>query len=114
MLFIPLAKVLLAEPGSTVDFGLFAQFGVVGVIAAMGIVFAKGAYARERDRADRMEAENKRLNELILDRVIPTLMSASRVGEETTELLRAIQRERDSQQPQQQQQPPRRQVGNSE
>lgn len=85
-----------AEDGSgSVDLTVFAQYGVLGIIAAMLIWFAKGAHQRERDRADRMEAENKRLNELILDRVIPALTSATRAIEESGELLNAIQRERE-------------------
>jgi len=74
----------------------FAQYGVLGVVAALLIWFAKGAHQRERDRADRMEEENKRLNALILDRVIPALISATRAAEESTELLNAVQRERES------------------
>lgn len=81
--------------GGSVDLTVFAQYGVLGIIAAMLIWFAKGAHQRERDRADRMEAENKRLNELILDRVIPALTSAARAIEESGELLNAIQRERE-------------------
>ena len=79
---------------SSVDLNTFAQFGVLGIIAGMLIIFAKGAHQRERDRADRLEADNKRLNELILDRVIPALTSATRAAEESSELLNAIQRER--------------------
>lgn len=85
---------LAAEPGS-LDISVFAQYGVLGVIAAMLIWFAKGAHLRERERADRMEEENKRLNTLLLDRVIPALTAASRAAEESTELLRAVQRERE-------------------
>lgn len=89
----PSTPVILAV--DTPDINLFAQYGVLGIIAAMLIFFAKGAHQRERDRADRMEAENKRLNELILDRVIPALTAAARAAEESAELLRAIQRERE-------------------
>lgn len=93
MLFL---QFLAAESGSgSVDLTVFAQYGVLGIIAALLIWFAKGAHQRERDRADRMEAENKRLNELILDRVIPALTSATRAAEESAELLNALQRERE-------------------
>ncbi len=85
---------VLAEAGS-VDVSVFAQYGVLGIFAFMLVIFAKGAHQRERDRADRMEAENKRLNELILDRVIPALSSATRAAEESAELLNALQRERE-------------------
>jgi len=88
------ALLLAGDPGS-IDLTVFAQYGVLGIIAALLIFFAKGAHQRERDRADRLEAENKRLNELILDRVIPALTTAARAAEESTELLNAIQRERE-------------------
>ncbi len=78
-----------------VDVGLFAQYGILGIFALMLVVFAKGAHQRERDRADRMEEETKRLNVLIQDRVIPALTSAARAAEESSELLRAVQRERE-------------------
>lgn len=81
--------------GLGIDLTVFAQYGVLGIIAAMLIWFAKGAHQRERDRADRMEAENKRLHELILDRVIPALTSATKAAEDSTELLQAMQRERE-------------------
>lgn len=81
--------------GGAIDFSVFAQYGVLGIIAAMLIWFARGAHQRERDRADRMEEENKRLNTLIVERVIPALESATRAIEEAVDLLQAIQRERE-------------------
>lgn len=89
-----LIRYLAAQLDGGVDLAVLTQYGVLGVVAAMLIWFAKGAHQRERERADRMEAENKRLNELILDRVIPALTSATRAAEESAELLNAIQRER--------------------
>lgn len=82
------------DPG-TIDITVFAQYGILGVIAAMLIWFARGAHQRERDRADRLEEENRRLNNLLLDRVIPALTSATRAAEESAELMSAIQRERE-------------------
>ncbi len=91
-----LAQWIAVDAGAAgVDLTVFAQYGVLGVIAAILIWFARGAHQRERDRADRMEQENKRLHELILDRVIPALTSASAAAEDAAELLRAMQRERE-------------------
>lgn len=90
-----LSTIFWAADQGSIDFTVFAQYGVLGIIAAMLIWFAKGAHQRERDRADRMEDENKRLNALILDRVIPALTSATRAAEESAELLNALQRERE-------------------
>lgn len=91
------AAEVAAEPSGGaggLDLTIFAQYGVLGIFAGMLVWFAKGAHQRERDRADRMEAEIQRLHELILDRVIPALTSATRAAEESTELLAAMQRER--------------------
>lgn len=77
------------------DLSPLAQYGALGVIAGLLIWFAKGAHQRERDRADRLEAENKRLYQSFIDIVVPALTSATRAAEETGELLNAIQRERE-------------------
>lgn len=88
---------LAAEAGtaSGVDVGLLAQYGVLGVFAILLIIFAKTSYRRETERADRLEQEVVRLNNLIIDRVIPALGSATSVVEDATELLRSMQRERE-------------------
>lgn len=96
---IPLLPLIVADTGgSSVDFSVFFQYGVLGVVAVLLIFFAKNAHQRERDRADRLETENQRLHELILERVIPALASAQRAAEESAELLTAMQRERELQQ----------------
>lgn len=82
------------------------QYGALGIISALLLSailwFAKQAVSdqraateRERARADRLEAENQRLNGLIIDRVIPALTSVSNAAEQSAELLRASQRERE-------------------
>lgn len=81
--------------GGEINVAVFAQYGILGIIAAMLIWFAKGAHQRERDRADRLEAEVQRLHALMLDRVIPALTSATNAAEESTQLLNALQRERE-------------------
>jgi hypothetical protein len=86
---------LAAIDASPVDLGAFAQYGILGVLAVMLIWFAKGAHQRERDRADRLEAENRRLYQLFLDQVVPAMTSATRAAVESAELLRAVQRERE-------------------
>lgn len=86
---------LAADPTGSLDLSVFAQYGVLGIITLILIFFARGAYQRERERADRLEKENQRLHELIIDRVIPALGSATRAAEESAELLAAMQRERE-------------------
>lgn len=88
---------LLAADGvpGTVDVAVFAQYGILGVLSLGLILFARGAYGRERDRADRLEEENRKLNAAIQDRVLPVLMAATSAAQESAELLGAIQRERE-------------------
>lgn len=83
--------------GGDVNVSVLAQYGVLGIVASLLIWFAKGAHQRERDRADRLEEETRRLNTVIADRVIPALTSATRAAEESGELLNAMQREREAQ-----------------
>ena len=84
----------LADDAGSVDITVFAQYGVLGVIAALLIWFAKGAHQRERDRADRMEQKYENLNTLLLERMLPAITSATRAVEESTEIIRDMQRER--------------------
>ena len=57
-----------------------AQYGALGIITALLIVFARFAYMREVERANRLEA-------FVQDKVIPALLSATRAIEQTQELL---------------------------
>lgn len=86
---------LTAEPSGALDVSVFAQYGVLGILAGMLIWFAKGAHQREKDRSDRLEDEVKRLHELMLDRVIPALTSAAAAAEQSAALLNTLQRERE-------------------
>jgi hypothetical protein len=107
-----------ATASSTDLLSFFAQYGPLGVITALLIWFARGAHQRERDRADRLEEENKvlianqrereradrmeednkRLNAIVLDRVIPTLTEATRAAEQSAEVLRDFYRDRPGEQ----------------
>jgi hypothetical protein len=89
------ASVAAAAGGDGLDLNVFAQYGVLGVITLLLIVFARGAYQREKDRADQAAAENRQLYSLMLDRVIPAVTSATSAVETSTELLAAMQRERE-------------------
>lgn len=88
---------MLAAGSSGIDIGVLAQYGVLGIFAMLLVWFAKGAYQRETTRADRIEEDNKRLNDIIRDRVIPALTSATKAVEQSGELLNAMQRERETQ-----------------
>lgn len=63
---------------------ILLQYGALGVmVIAAGVIIRVlfqreiAAYEREKDRADRMEAEVSRLNGLIQDRMLPILHEAT-------------------------------------
>lgn len=98
------AKQVAAEdvPGGL---GVLAQYGALGVIAALLVVFARtaikrdadrseAAWRREVERADRLEAEVNRLNNSIQEKAIPALLAGATAINECTQMLREMQRQR--------------------
>lgn len=72
------------------------NLGAIGVIAALGIVFAKGAHADVKKQRDEAFAEIKRLNAeaLALQRdYLPVLTSSNKALEESAAVLRSAQEE---------------------
>jgi hypothetical protein len=94
MATVLLAGMILAASGDGgPDLATLGQYGVLGVFAILLVWFAKFMIGRETTRADRLEAEVVRLNNIMLEKVIPALMSATGAVEESTELLRDLQRD---------------------
>lgn len=82
-----------AEQSGEPNYAILGQYGVLGVFALILIWFAKFMINRETARADRLEQEVLRLNNVIAEKVIPALMSATGAVEESTEMLRDMQRD---------------------
>ena len=89
------SEVILAATDPGTDLSILTQYGILGIFALLLILFAKTSYKRETDRSDRLEAEVLRLNNLIQEKAIPALASATRALEESQNLLHDLQRERD-------------------
>ena len=86
------------------DPGMFAQYGAIGVIAAMALAAVRtlfkrevAAHEREQIRADRLEAELRELNNLIRDQFMTTLGAATQAikdaDDAVTNALVAVRRE---------------------
>lgn len=82
-----IADWLTADTGTIVDVNGFLQYGAVGLIAALGVVFFRLAYKRESERADRIEAKYDR----IMDKVIPVLLESAAVTKQNMEVLKDVQ-----------------------
>lgn len=70
---------------STSEVAVFAQYGAIGVIAVLALVAVRylfkreaEAFDRERARADRLEAELAKLNDLVRTMYVTTLSDATR------------------------------------
>jgi hypothetical protein len=74
----------------------FAQYGALGVLATLAIAavkvmfgYMRDAHKRETERADRLEAELKALNELVQNRCITTLTEATKAIADAMALVRS-------------------------
>jgi hypothetical protein len=79
-------QALLAVAQAADSASVLYQYGAIGVFLlvagyAVRVLFQRevAAHDLERQRADRMEAEVRRLNELIQDKMLPVLSSATQV-----------------------------------
>lgn len=73
---------------------LWFAWWVVRTDRAAAQQFAEQAWKREIDRADRLEADNKRLNEFIQEKAVPAMLASASAVTEATELLRDERRAR--------------------
>lgn len=89
---ILLAQILLAAEDGP-NWAALGQYGALGFFAGLLVVFARFMINRETTRADRLEAEVLRLNNTIQEKVIPALLSATGAVEQSTEMLRDLQRD---------------------
>ncbi|MCK9929418.1 hypothetical protein MXD62_19915 [Frankia sp. Mgl5] len=78
-----------ATDGGGLGLDTLVQTGVTGTLAAVLMVFARTAYARETARADRLEEKLDELNRTVLERYAGALAEAARaVADATTTLSR--------------------------
>lgn len=66
-----------AQNAPSGDVALFAQYGVLGVAVVALAAFARQAYNREKDRADRAEAKLELLLENVQREYTPTVVRAN-------------------------------------
>ncbi len=82
-------------PSPDSGLGVLANYGALGIFAGLLMVFARGAYKREADRADASNAALIKLYDLTLERFGPAFESAVRAIEGSTSLLSELRSERE-------------------
>jgi hypothetical protein len=93
-----LASALVGSPAATgaatgtggLGLDTLIQTGVTGALAAILLVFARTAYARETARADRLEAKLDELNDAVLERYAGALADATRAVADATATLSRV------------------------
>lgn len=77
------------------DPSIFAQYGAIGIIAGIALVAVRVLFKREtaahdldRARADRLEAELAKLNQLIREQYIATLGQATAAIQDANDAVR--------------------------
>lgn len=85
---VPLAAATAAGGGLSLD--TLVQTGVTGTLAAALLVFARTAYLRETQRADRLEKELGDLHRTFMDRYATALAEAARAVADATQTLSRV------------------------
>ncbi len=87
----------VAAPATLVDgiFGIVLQYGVLGVAAIVLFLIAKRLIEREQARADRLEADVRRLNDLMVDQFVPALTKSNEAVANASKVIEEIRRQKE-------------------
>lgn len=71
------------------------QYGVVGLVAVVLFFVAKRLFDREQARADRLEADVRRLNDLMAEQLIPALTNSTSAVLDAQAIINEIRRQKE-------------------
>lgn len=91
---MPVTLILLAQAAASDPTAVYAQWGLLGVAVVALAGFARSAYNRERDRADRLEQQVTTLQQRIVDDVTPLVVHAMDVIEAQSKTLDKLRAQR--------------------
>ena len=66
---------------------LLLQYGVLGIFAALLLMYARGSIAREREKTDQAMLQVKELNEFIRSELLPKQVEATLLHKQVAEVL---------------------------
>jgi hypothetical protein len=66
---------------------LLLQYGVLGIFAALLIVYTRGSIARERDKSDQSSAQVEKLNDFIRNELLPKQVEATLLHKQVADVL---------------------------
>jgi len=66
---------------------MLLQYGVLGIMAALLLVYARSSIKRENDRADRAEQQVRELNDFIRGELLPKQIEATLLYKQVADVL---------------------------
>jgi hypothetical protein len=72
--------------------GIFLQYGLIGAVALALGLFSRGAIAETKQRAQRLEDDNRRLYQIMTDQMIPALTKATDAVSDCTAVMSEVRR----------------------
>jgi hypothetical protein len=66
---------------------MLVQYGALGVIVILLVLYTRGSVTRERERTDRAEAQVKELNDFIRAELLPKTVAATDLHKQVAEVL---------------------------
>lgn len=78
---------LAAEAAATDPMAMLLQYGVLGIVAVLLIIYTRGSIARDRERADKAEAQVRELNDFIRNELLPKQVESTILHKQVAEVL---------------------------
>ncbi len=75
--------------------GIVLQYGILGVAALILFFVSRRLYEREQARADRLESDVRRLNELMVEQMVPALTRSTEAVANAQRLMEEIRRQKE-------------------
>ncbi len=75
--------------------GIVLQYGILGIAALVLFFVSRRLYEREQARADRLEADVRRLNELMVEQMVPALTRSTEAVANAQRVMDEIRRQKE-------------------
>lgn len=79
--------ILAAETSPNDPVALLLQYGILGLFAALLLIYTRGSIARDREKTDKAEAQVKELNDFIRSELLPKQVEATILHKQVAEVL---------------------------
>lgn len=63
------------------------QYGALGIIVVLLVIYTRGSVTRERERSDKAESQVKELNDFIRNEMLPKQVEATLLHKQVAEVL---------------------------